>query len=129
MTTGIRDLEDDIARLEEAAMRAEEATRAACVAAMMLDDKRRELDLLLSSFPNEVVRVSIDEAVASGLEEVGDRITEAARLSHQQVMDQTNKILNLAFGRPGNRQGKGRDLRPMLAEKIRFWVLEQVRDA
>lgn len=123
-----QELELDIARLEEAARRADESARAAREALADLDRKRREIKRLLATDMPAYVEAVVNDAVATGLEQLEEEFRSASDLVERRMVGQVDKLLNLAFGRPGNRQGRSRDLRPQLAEKIRFWILEQVRE-
>lgn len=124
--TGIRTLEENIARLEEATERADAATRDARAALKDLEHKRREVVRLLSTDAPVLVETAINGAVAQGLDDLSEQFQQASRETYDRVIAQVDVILNIALGKPGSTRTGHADLRPELAQMIREWVVDRV---
>lgn len=127
--TGIRTLEENIARLEEATARADESTRAARAALKDLEHKRKEMADLLERLAPMMVEEAIGELVKEGLDQLGEQFKEASQETYNRVLAQTDILLNLALGKPGSTRPNTEDIRPKLAAMIRAWIVEEVRKA
>lgn len=127
--SGIRDLEENIARLEAASERAERAAREANAATKALEQKRKELRYLIDQTVDDVLQEAVVPIVSKGLHDLELQFRDATKQTHARVLEQVDVLLNAAIGRPGKVKGKDVDLRPQLIELIRTFVLDEVRKA
>lgn len=121
-------LEENIARLEKATEEARQATREAHAARKDLLRVQKEVEALLGPEVAEQVSRSVNDALRDELRQVLDAAVKASHDTYARVLNQVDLLINLALGKPGKMAGKEKDLRPELAEKIRLWILEQMRD-
>lgn len=123
----IRDLEDNIARLTAASERAEEATRQAREAVKDLLAIEKRIQLMIGKELESTVNERINEVATKGLKELGEHFKQASDATYQRVIHQADLLINISLGKEGAVRKDQEDLRPMLAEKLREWVVAEIR--
>lgn len=92
-----------------------------------LKQERRLIEKMLSDDVKKMVDDKVGEVVKTELDRIGPEIRQQSSLIYDRVSDQIDKLINLMLGNEfGSR--KHADLRPMLAAKLREWLLEIVNE-
>lgn len=122
---GMRELEENIAKLEEA----NEETRAVIREAhetiqtvkLTLSELRAEHDRWAAGIQHEV-DAALERQVEAGLESFKETVHAASKSAHQHVLDEFDKLKNIMLY--GNEKGKGPSL---VTDWIRKLVAEELR--
>lgn len=126
----MKTLEENIAKFEAAAERAELAAREANAATKALRQAEKDVrDLLDRDKLTAMVDKAMSDVMREGLDSLAAAFKKAQGRVNDRVLEQVDVILDLAIGKEGRTTGSKTDLRPDLAELIRRFVHEEVTKA
>jgi cell division septum initiation protein DivIVA len=103
----LKDLEDRIEKLEQAAERLREETREANSATKALRAARKEVEDLIKTIPKRVEE-TIGEAITEGLDSYAESLGKATSDAHDHVMEEFKRMSNIMMY--GNEKGKGENV-------------------
>jgi hypothetical protein len=123
--SGLEKLEMRIRELEEKVEEMREATREANMTLRDMKIERREVERLLSMGEiKKLIDDRVGEVVKTELDRIGPEIREHTKLIYNKVGEQIDKLIGLSLGKELSIKGKNADLRPRLAERMKFWIRE-----
>lgn len=122
-------LEQTIEKFEKAMTDLEESTRAAHAALKDLREERRTVEQMLSGDVRKKINDRVEEVVKEELDKIGPTIRSQTSLIYERVGNQVDKLVNLALGKEFSKKRNNSDLRPLLAEKLREFIVEVIDDA
>lgn len=123
--SGLEKLEMRIRELEEKVEEMREATRHANMLLRDLKTERKEVERLLGMGEvKKLIDDRVGEVVTFELDRIGPEIREHTKLIYDKVGEQIDKLIAIMLGKEGSTKGTNEDLRPKLAERMKFWIRE-----
>lgn len=124
---GIEHLEAKIAQLEEIMEQLDASKRDAHSALKLLQKERRETEAYLRTTGKEMIEEAVTRMVKAELDIMGPKMREHTNAIYDKINSEVDNLINLSLGEPFSKKENRMDLRPQLAEKLRLWVLEVIR--
>lgn len=126
MPEGMSELERNILRFEGARDELHAAVRDAHAVLKDLQKERREIERMMHDDVKKRVNDKVDKVVRSELEKIGPEIRKRTALIYEKVGEQIDKLINLSLGKEFSDKKGQKDLRPLLASKLREFILEVI---
>lgn len=124
---GIEHLEAKIAELHELMEELDAKKRDANSTLKLLQKERRETERYLRTTGHEMMEEAVTRLVKAELDLLGPKMKEHTNAIYDKIGTEVDRLINLCLGAEYTGK-KGRpDLRPQLAEKLRVWALEIIR--
>lgn len=124
---GIEHLEAKIAELHELMEQIQEERREANSTLKLLQKERRESERYLRTVGKEMMEEAFSNMLKAELDLLGPRMREHTNSIYDKIATETDRLIDLCLGAEYS-ASKGRpDLRPQLAEKLKIWVFEIIR--
>lgn len=124
---GIEHLEAKIAQLEEIVELLQAEKRDANSTLKLLQKERRETERYLRTTGKEMIEEAITRLLKAELDIMGPKLKAHTNAIYDKIGAETDKLINLCLGGAYTGSKGAPDLRPQLAEKLRIWVLEIIR--
>ncbi len=124
---GIEHLEAKIAQLEDIMEELDAKKRDAHSALKLLQKERRETEAYLRTAGKEMVEEAVSRLVKEELDLLGPKMREHTNAIYDRIQDQADKLVDLCLGKEHAISHNRVDLRPLLAEKLRLWIFEIIR--
>lgn len=124
---GIDHLEAKIAQLEEIMEQLQAEKRDANSTLKLLQKERREAEQWLRTAGKEMIEEDIVRLLKAELDLLGPKMKAHTDAVYDKIGAEVDRLIDLCLGADYAAK-KGRpDLRPLLAEKLRLWVFEIIR--
>lgn len=124
---GIEHLEAKIAQLEEIMEQLDASKRDARSTLKLLQKERREVEQYMRTIGKEMVEEAVTRVVKAELDIMGPKMREHTNAIYDKIGTETDRLINLCLGGAYTGTKGAPDLRPQLAEKLKVWVLEIIR--
>lgn len=85
-------------------------------------------ELLRGGEVSKMVHDRTSEVVKAELDKIGPEIRNQTNLIYAKVGTEIDTLINISLGEPFTKRNGGRDLRPILAEKLKEWLREIVEE-
>jgi uncharacterized protein YukE len=128
MTDGPSMLELRIARFEELLEEMREATREAHSTLKEIRTQRREIEQMLGTDIRKMVETRVDAVVVSELDKIGPQMREQTSRIYARVNREVDKLIDICLGKEFSSVHGREDLRPQLAEKLKLWIKEVIKE-
>lgn len=124
---GIEHLEAKIAELREIAEELDASKRDARSTLKLLQKERRDTEVYMRTIVKDMIDESVGRLVKAELDILGPKMREHTSGIYDKINDEVDNLINLSLGEPFSKKENRKDLRPLLAENLRIWILEIIR--
>jgi TPP-dependent pyruvate/acetoin dehydrogenase alpha subunit len=124
---GIEHLEAKIAQLEEIMEQLDASKRDARSTLKLLQKERRETEQYMKTIGKEMIEEAVTRLLKQELDIMGPQMREHTNLIYDKIGKETDKLIDLCLGTEFSHRNGREDLRPQLAEKLRIWIKELIR--
>jgi uncharacterized protein YukE len=128
MTDGPSMLEQRIEHFETLLEEMKETTREAHSTLKEIRTQRREISQMLGSDVRQMVDAQVTAVVKGELDKIGPQIREQTSRIYARINREVDKLIDICLGKEFSSVHGREDLRPQLAEKLREWLKEIIKE-
>lgn len=125
MSEGMSELEKNIKRFEGILEELNFATRDAHAVLKDMREERRIVERMMHDDVKKRVNDKTDKVVRDELERIGPEVRKRTVMIYERVDEQIQKVIDIALGKELSTKKGKKDLRPILAEKLREFINEE----
>jgi GTPase involved in cell partitioning and DNA repair len=128
MPEGLTELEKKINLFQDLLAEMKEETREAHSVLKQIRAERKEINKYLETQTKSLINDRVDSILREEIESIGKVFEKQSNLIYEKVGNQIDKLINICLGKEYSQKEGTKDLRPILAAKLREFMMETINE-